>query len=409
MAYDTEDMVRNIGQIQANAMFNLYPGAGGGAMFEPGAGMSSPSSMLNPDLGPFGQAFSSMLQPDLSLNRDSAGMTAMGDLQSLKGKVEQEANLYDATKRRLQQAAFDKANAAQAAKSGMPAQARDTGGSVYDGAFPHAAMIQGYLPEDLKNDPEIMRIIAAGSHAESGWDVNRVQNGYNMGSGKGARGLFQFDMGGMGKPYLGNEQALLGEEGAKLQASQIVPKYVEAYRNRAQSGLTDKAQVASWVAAQAERPQGYDDQNSTARRNYVTSYNTVNSSPGPTAQPTGQGDWLQTAQGFLGKAYVWGGRDPNTGFDCSGFASYVNQQRGLKLSGTTMTMFPQTDAITAQQAQPGDLVFYNMDSADPHLQHVAVYIGNGQIIQSGGTSRSVNIASVNQPVGSAPIFRRARG
>src|SRR5580765_3081404 len=85
-------------------------------------------------------------------------------------------------------------------------------------------LISSNAPPELANDPDFIRTVAAGAKAESGWDPNAVQKG------GGGRGLFQFDLGGMGKPYAGNEQQLLGEGGAQLQASQIVPLYARAYQ-----------------------------------------------------------------------------------------------------------------------------------------------------------------------------------
>lgn len=134
-------------------------------------------------------------------------------------------------------------------------------------------MIARNAPPELAADPDFIRTVAAGAKAESGWDVNRVQNGFSLGDGGGARGLFQFDMGGMGSRYRGNEQALLGQEGAELQASQIVPLYAKAYAS-APAGLSG-AEKASWVAAQAERPAGFTDPNSAARRNYAAAYGEI--------------------------------------------------------------------------------------------------------------------------------------
>ena len=304
--YDTEELVRNIGQLQSQAMSDIWqpkPGLEGGAglgglseMLEMGAsGFGGNNSML--EMGPFGQAFAGpMLEPDWTGNRDSTGMTAMQDLMSLKAGAERKADLYDAMKAKQAAAAFQRGNEAQMAKSKAAAEQvgfaspenQRAGGSVYAGAFPHAEMIKGYIPDDLKDDAEFMNIIAAGSHAESGWDVNRIQNGFKLGSGAGARGLFQFDMGGMGAPYKGREHELLGESGARLQASQIVPLYADWYRKRAQSGLTDPAQVASWVAANAERPYDYKNINSAARQHYANSYRQVGQTPTQPA-PSGSG------------------------------------------------------------------------------------------------------------------------
>jgi hypothetical protein len=294
--YDTEELARNIGQLQANAMSNMWE-IPTGRMLEPGSGMGGGSDML--ELGPFGQSFAGpMLEQDWTGNPDSSGQTAMNDLFDLRSSVEREANRYDAMRMANVQRAFARGDQAQMAKTRSTPQQdpagfgtvenQRAGGGVYAGAFPHAEMIKGYIPEDLREDPELMRIIAAGAHAESGWDVNRIQNGFKLGSGQGARGLFQFDMGGMGAPYKGREHELLGEAGARLQASKIVPLYADWYRKRAQSGLTDPAAIASWVAAQAERPYQYDNPNSAARQHYASSYKQLGQSPqAPAASGSG--------------------------------------------------------------------------------------------------------------------------
>jgi cell wall-associated NlpC family hydrolase len=130
--------------------------------------------------------------------------------------------------------------------------------------------------------------------------------------------------------------------------------------------------------------------------------------------PSGQ-QWLQIAQAQLSKPYIWGSKggrsdfsqDP-AGFDCSGFVSYVMKTGfGVDLPAFTGSAYQQTRALRpGEQPRPGDVVFYNMDQGDPHLQHIALYTGNGQIIQAGGTRHDVNVASANQSVGSAPEYRR---
>jgi cell wall-associated NlpC family hydrolase len=130
--------------------------------------------------------------------------------------------------------------------------------------------------------------------------------------------------------------------------------------------------------------------------------------------PSGQ-QWLQIAEDQLSKPYIWGstgGRSDFSqnpaGFDCSGFVSYVMKTGfGVDLPAFTGSAYQQTRALGPnEQPRPGDVVFYNMDSGDPHEQHIALYIGDGKIIQAGGTRQDVNIASANQPVGSAPEYRR---
>ena len=151
--------------------------------------------------------------------------------------------------------------------AGTTGGARPSGAAV--GSVPGwlADLISSNAPPDLASDPDFIRTVAAGAKAESGWNVNSVQKG------GGGRGLFQFDLGGMGAPYANNEQVLLGDSGAQLQASQIVPLYAKAYRSA--PGELSGAEKASWVAAQAERPAGYDTPGSSARRNYASAYGDI--------------------------------------------------------------------------------------------------------------------------------------
>lgn len=141
-------------------------------------------------------------------------------------------------------------------------------------------LIQRNAPADLANDPDFVRTVAAGAKGESGWDVNAVQKG------GGGRGLFQFDLGGMGAGI--PEEQLLGQSGAEMQASRIIPLYAKAYQSAPQ-GLSG-AEKASWVAAQAERPYQYDNPNSAARRGYATAYNDIG----------GGGGFLQGARDAVG-------------------------------------------------------------------------------------------------------------
>jgi hypothetical protein len=123
-------------------------------------------------------------------------------------------------------------------------------------------------------------------------------------------------------------------------------------------------------------------------------------------------DWLTLAKSELNKPYIWGGgrvgSDP-AGFDCSGFVSFIMKQGlGVNVPAFTGSAYTATRPLTKDESpQPGDIVFYNMGSSDPHVQHMALYIGNGQIIQAGGTHNNVNIDSVNS-VGT-PTFHRANG
>lgn len=103
---------------------------------------------------------------------------------------------------------------------------------------------------------------------------------------------------------------------------------------------------------------------------------------------------LQEAYKHLGAPYVWASASPS-GFDCSGYTSYVFGQMGIELSRSAFEQLSQGVIISGDDLQPGDLVFYsNTGSSGGFASHVGIYIGNGQMIHS-GTSTGVVIADMD--------------
>ncbi len=86
-------------------------------------------------------------------------------------------------------------------------------------------------------------------------------------------------------------------------------------------------------------------------------------------------DVVNYALGFVGNPYVWGGKDPNTGADCSGFTSYVYAHFGINIPSYSYAQRSVGREVSYADAQPGDLICYS--------GHVAIYMGNGQIVQIG--------------------------
>jgi cell wall-associated NlpC family hydrolase len=107
------------------------------------------------------------------------------------------------------------------------------------------------------------------------------------------------------------------------------------------------------------------------------------------------GKAVAIAERYLGVPYRWGGADPLTGFDCSGFTMYVYAQLGIGLTHYTGAQFYEGTRVPPDQLQPGDLVFFEPSARGP--QHEGIYIGGGQFIQAPHTGDVVKISSLSEP------------
>ena len=101
---------------------------------------------------------------------------------------------------------------------------------------------------------------------------------------------------------------------------------------------------------------------------------------------------------FVGNPYRWGGTNPNTGADCSGFVQYVMEHAaGIHIDRTSREQAADGEAVPASAMMPGDLLFYAGGST---IDHVALYIGDGKIVHAANRRSGIKISSWNyrQPV-----------
>ena len=101
---------------------------------------------------------------------------------------------------------------------------------------------------------------------------------------------------------------------------------------------------------------------------------------------------IAEAEKYLGYPYVWGGSNPNTSFDCSGYVSWVINHSGwnvgrLGAQGLCNICTP----VTGTQARPGDLIFFKGTYDTPGVSHVGIYVGDGMMIHCGNPISYANI------------------
>ena len=104
---------------------------------------------------------------------------------------------------------------------------------------------------------------------------------------------------------------------------------------------------------------------------------------------------IDLAHKQLGKPYVWGAEGPNS-FDCSGLTYYVYKNAaGITLPRTAAAQYGSAGVyVSRSNLQPGDLIFSSTDGSG-RVTHVAIYIGDGQMIHAPRTGKNVEKVSIN--------------
>lgn len=112
---------------------------------------------------------------------------------------------------------------------------------------------------------------------------------------------------------------------------------------------------------------------------------------GPTPYATGA---VASALSVLGSPYVWGDEGPTT-FDCSGLVQWSYLRAGLVLPRLASDQYFASTPVPVDAMQPGDLLVYAYDTSDPEtIHHIAMYIGNGQMVHAPRTGDVVRVVPV---------------
>lgn len=106
---------------------------------------------------------------------------------------------------------------------------------------------------------------------------------------------------------------------------------------------------------------------------------------------------IESAYRCLGVPYRRGGTTPE-GFDCSGFVRYVFRENGIRLGRSSRDQAKEGKPVPLADLMPGDLIFFNMypgRRSSQGIDHVGLYVGNGQFIHASGNRRAPEIKVEN--------------
>lgn len=134
-----------------------------------------------------------------------------------------------------------------------------------------------------------------------------------------------------------------------------------------------------------------DGQKAWIKKSDAKKYHSVKDIPKPTGE-----DIVNTAKKFLGLPYLWAGTS-GFGFDCSGFTLTVFQANGINIPRDSSPQSKSGIPVAKEDLQKGDLLFFAYNNGKGRVHHVAIYIGNGMMIHSPNTARTVEIIPMNTP------------
>jgi cell wall-associated NlpC family hydrolase len=108
---------------------------------------------------------------------------------------------------------------------------------------------------------------------------------------------------------------------------------------------------------------------------------------------------VKYAKQFLGMQYKWGGSSPSTSFDCSGFTKYVLGHFGIQLPRISAQQARYGAKTGLANLQAGDLVAWDNSSRNNGADHIALYMGNGQIMEFSRPGRPSRIRKLGKNEG----------
>lgn len=126
----------------------------------------------------------------------------------------------------------------------------------------------------------------------------------------------------------------------------------------------------------------------------AVTYSSSDTSSGQNNGSSGKGSiyskLVTYAMKFLGNKYVWGGTSLTNGTDCSGFTMRIYEHFGYKIPRVSRSQAAFTKTVKASDVKVGDLFFYGNNG---YISHVAMYIGNGQIIHASNHRDGIKISN----------------
>jgi cell wall-associated NlpC family hydrolase len=172
-------------------------------------------------------------------------------------------------------------------------------------------------------------------------------------------------------------------------------RVVDDLRTRIEAKVADQADEVESLRAQIEEAERREA--AAARRAAAAASTpsaptlTISSYPHPAPAPNGGAQAaVDAALSQVGKPYQWGAAGPNS-YDCSGLTMWAWAHGGVSLPHSSAAQYSATSRVSQGDLAPGDLLFFGSP-----IHHVAMYIGNGQMVEAPYSGASVRVTSASR-------------
>lgn len=183
------------------------------------------------------------------------------------------------------------------------------------------------------------------------------------------------------------------EEAEKKAAEEAARKADEAAAKAAAEEAAKSEKAAAEKAAKAEKKAAEKAAKEAAAKEEAESKTSEPAAPSYSAPASGSRQSIVSyALQFVGNPYVAGGTSLTKGADCSGFVQSVFRDCGYSIPRSSREQAGSGREVSLDQIQPGDLLFYSKGGS---INHVALYIGNGQVVHASTERTGIKISNYN--------------
>lgn len=220
-------------------------------------------------------------------------------------------------------------------------------------------------------------------------------------------GWYKISSGSLEEGYVSSEYIITGEEALIIaqEEAQLMVTVTTDTLNVRTGPTTDASKITTvskdadlyvlevldgWIRIQLDTKEGYISSEYVSINKQLKTGSTLKELQYGEGISETRINLVNFALEFVGGRYVWGGESLTHGVDCSGFTMKIYEQYGVYLPHYSGSQPAYGTQISSSDAKPGDLFFYASGS---RIDHVAIYIGNGQIVHAASTLSGIIISS----------------